>query len=80
MSMTDQEAAAAWKKAQGQVNGKSDMNHFKPALIWFTVLFVGTALVLRFYLKHDWAESLVIAVFCSLLGTLRITLRMLRNR
>ena len=78
--MSDEEAAAAWKKAQGQVNSKSDMNHVKPALIWFAVFFVGTALVLRFYLKHDWAESLGIAVFCSLLGTLQITLRMLRNR
>lgn len=80
MSISDEEAAAAWKKAQGQVKGKDNLAHFRPALIWFVVLFAASTLAFHFWAKIDWAPAALVAVFTSMLGTLRITLRMLRNR
>jgi hypothetical protein len=79
MAMTDEEAAAEWKRAQGQVRSKSDLEHIKPALIVFPLAFAGSFAMAHWYGNLSIAESLLVAPIIGLLATLRILLRWRRH-
>jgi hypothetical protein len=80
MTISDEEAAAAWKKAQGQVRGKTDLEHIKPALIIFPLAFVGTFAMAHFGGGFSIGESLLFAPITALLATARVLFRWRRSR
>jgi hypothetical protein len=82
MAFSDQQAEEEWKKAQGQVRGKSEWGHVKGALIAFVLLFAGSFALLHFVWNKgaDLGENLVIATFVSMVSGFRVAMSMLRNR
>lgn len=76
MSISDQEAAEAWKKAQGQVNSKSDMAHFRPALYVFAIATVALFALLQFVWNKEAPiyENALFAAFGAALGAARVAI------
>ncbi len=80
MAISDEDAAAEWKRAQGQVRSKSDIEHIKPALIVFPLAFAGSFAMAHFWGDFPIGEALIFAPFGALLATARILLRWRRAR
>jgi hypothetical protein len=82
MAISDEEAAVAWKKAQGQVQGKSGLGHVKPVALVFVGLFALCFGLGQFVLNKgaSLGENLFIGVICAMAVTLRWALRSMRRR
>lgn len=80
MTISDDDAKAAWKKAQGQVSSRTDLKHVIPVLVLAAVVFTGVFLLARFQFHVEWGEALLSAVIVTLLAILRFVLRSMRNR
>lgn len=80
MAISDEGAAAEWKRARGQVRGKSNLDHIKPALIVFPLAFAGSFAMGHFLADFTIAEALLFAPIGALLATARILFRLRLRR
>jgi len=79
--LTDDEAKAAWKKAQGLKGRPEDTSAQKQAAIVAVVLFVFAFSGMHFALGEPTDKSLVFGLIGAAVGTMRFVVRgMLRRR
>lgn len=80
MSLSDEEAKAAWKKAQGLKGRPEDTTAQKQAAIVALVLFAFAFCGMYFFLREPFEKSLLFASVGAGIGTMRFVFRALLRR